>query len=72
MRLPATIAGSVQGVTGLTNTVRLHKQVMRPTVKPHAASDCKDPYPTVAQQFALLDNGTGFPAGYGDGPAAAA
>ena len=68
VRLPATIAGSVQGVTGLTNTVRLRKQVMRPTAAPHAASDCKDPYPTVAQQFALLDNGTGFPAGYGDGP----
>ena len=68
VRLPATIARSVQGVTGLTNTVRLRKQVMRPTTAPHAASDCKDPYPTVAQQFALLDNGTGFPAGYGDGP----
>ena len=68
VRLPASIARSVQGVTGLTNTVRLHKQIVRPTVKPHAASDCKDPYPTVAQQFALLDNGTGFPAGYGDGP----
>jgi len=68
VRLPASIAGSVQGVTGLTNTVRLRKQVMRPTAAPHAASDCKDPYPTVAQQFALLDNGTGFPAGYGDGP----
>jgi len=68
VRLPASIAGSVQGVTGLTNTVRLRKQVIRPTAAPHAASDCKDPYPTVAQQFALLDNGTGFPAGYGDGP----
>jgi subtilase family serine protease len=68
VRLPATIARSVQGVTGLTNTVRLRKQVIRPTVKPHAASGCKDPYPTVAQQFALLDHGTGFPAGYGDGP----
>jgi subtilase family serine protease len=69
VRLPAAIARSVQGVTGLTNTVRLHKQVMRPAVKPHAAAaTCKDPYPTVAQQFALLDNGTGFPAGYGDGP----
>jgi kumamolisin len=68
VRLPASIADSVQGVTGLTNTVRLRKQVMRPTAAPHAASDCKDPYPTVAQQFALLDNGTGFPAGYGDGP----
>ena len=68
VRLPASIAGSVQGVTGLTNTVRLHKQIVRPTVKPHAAASCKDPYPTVAQQFALLNNGTGFPAGYGDGP----
>jgi subtilase family serine protease len=68
VRLPATIARSVQGVTGLTNTVRLRRQTLRPTVKPHAASDCKDPYPTVAQQFALLDHGTGFPAGYGDGP----
>ena len=37
VRLPASIAGSVQGVTGLTNTVRLHKQIVRPTVKPHAA-----------------------------------
>jgi kumamolisin len=68
VRLPSAIAGSVQGVTGLTNTVRLRKQVIRPAVKPHATAACNDPYPTVAQQFALLDHGTGFPSGYGDGP----
>jgi subtilase family serine protease len=68
VRLPASIARSVQGITGLTNTVRLHKQIVRPAVKPHATASCKDPYPTPAQQFALLDNGTGFPSGYGDGP----
>jgi subtilase family serine protease len=73
--LPSAVASYVQGVTGLTNTVRDTSQVVRPSAKPAAKSAaapvppaCESPYPTAAQQFALVDSGTNFPAGYGDGP----
>jgi kumamolisin len=74
--LPSSVASFVQGVTGLTNTIRDQSQVVRPgAARPAAAGAatpvppaCESPYPTVAQQFAEVNNGTGFPAGYGDGP----
>jgi subtilase family serine protease len=74
--LPSAVAGYVQGVTGLTNTIRDTSQIVRPSAakpaaKPAAAAQppaCESPYPTAAQQFAEVDHGTGFPAGYGDGP----
>jgi subtilase family serine protease len=73
--LPSAVAGYVQGVTGLTNTVRDTAQIVRPSARPAAKSAaapvppaCEAPYPTAAQQFAEVDSGTGFPSGYGDGP----
>jgi subtilase family serine protease len=74
--LPAAMAGYVQGVAGLTNTIRSQAQVTRPSgarpAAPAAAAPvppaCEAPYPTAAQQFASVDHGTPIPFGYGDGP----
>jgi subtilase family serine protease len=74
--VPTSMASYVQGVTGLTNTIRDTAHVVRPsTVKRAAAGTaaptpptCEQPYPTVAQQFASANNGTAIPFGYGDGP----
>jgi subtilase family serine protease len=71
--LPAALAGDVQGVTGLTNTIRDAKQVIRPSrSRPASAGrpgvSCEAPYPTAAQQFANVNSGTPFPSGYGGGP----
>jgi subtilase family serine protease len=74
--LPTGIASYVQGVNGLTNTIRDTSQVVRPSyTKPAATGStsttppaCEAPYPTTAQLFAAVDNGTSFPFGYGDSP----
>ena len=74
--LPSSMASYVQGVTGLTNTIRDQSQIVRPSAAEPAAAGaaapvppaCESPYPTVAQQFAEVNNGTGIPFGYGDGP----
>jgi subtilase family serine protease len=73
--LPTGVASYVQGVTGLTNTIRDQSQAVRPAARPAAASAasdvppaCEVPYPTVAQQFANVNDGTPVPFGYGDGP----
>jgi subtilase family serine protease len=73
--VPAGMASYVQGVTGLTNTVRDTSQIQRPsTARPATASTvptppaCEQPYPTVAQQFASVNSKTPIPFGYGDGP----
>jgi subtilase family serine protease len=78
VQMPADLAAGVLGVVGLTNTVRARssaRHISNPARRPagtrQAAADaptCLDPYPTAAQQFALLDNGIGFPSGYGGGP----
>ncbi len=74
IHVPASIAGYVKGVTGLTNTVRTRsmaqraKNVARPGGKHAATSDCEAPYPTAAQQFASVNNGTPIPFGFGDAP----
>ena len=70
--LPTGVASYVQGVTGLTNTIRDQSEAVRPSavkpaVSPAAAPvppACEEPYPTVAQQF----SGNPIPFGYGDGP----
>jgi subtilase family serine protease len=69
------MASYVQGVTGLTNTIRDQSQVVRPSAAPAATGSaapvppaCETPYPTVAQQFAKVNSGTDFAFGYGDGP----
>ncbi len=69
VRLPASVAAAVRGVVGLSNTVRLHSHVLLPA-KHHAppAPSCEAPYPTVAQLYDAVNNGVGFPFGYGGGP----
>jgi subtilase family serine protease len=78
VRLPSSIAGSVLGTVGLTNTVRMQMMLSKQS-KPevnagkaaHKASSsnssCETPYVTAAQLFGTL-SGTGFPFGYGGGP----
>jgi subtilase family serine protease len=84
VRLPASIASAVDGVVGLSNTVRLHSMAVRPTtneatVKANAPSrtalksaspsaSCETGYVTTTELFDLVNNGTGFPYGYGSGP----
>jgi subtilase family serine protease len=63
-------------VVGLSNTVREHSMVQRPKHITHKkmskAGDpnaaCQTPYPTSAQLIAAINNGVGFPFGYGDAP----
>jgi subtilase family serine protease len=72
IRLPASIASAVEGVVGLTNTVRLHSNAVRPVTgqaKPSSsAASCETGYVTTAELFDLVNNNTGFPYGYGGGP----
>ena len=83
VRLPASIASAVQGVVGLSNTVRLQSMAVRPatgkaTAKESAKSlrgkstspsaSCETGYVTTTELFDLVSNNTGFPYGYGGGP----
>jgi kumamolisin len=69
VRLPASVAAGVRGVVGLSNTVRLHSHVVLPA-KHHSPPppSCEAPYPTTAQLYDSVNNGVGFPFGYGGGP----
>jgi len=71
--LPASIASTVQGVVGLSNTVRLHSLTIRPLKATAAKSSsssasCETGYVTTTELFDLVSNGTNFPYGYGGGP----
>jgi subtilase family serine protease len=77
VRLPAGIARDVLGVVGLTNTIRLHSMAsrvsnpQRPLGKAASSSSsasCETGYVTAAQLFNAVNNGVGFPYGYGGGP----
>ncbi len=81
VRLPASVASAVQGVIGLSNTVRPQRSVVRPVskaaksskskaaAKPASSSaSCETPYVTTSELFDLVNNGTNFPYGYGGGP----
>jgi len=74
VQLPATIAGGVLGVIGLTNTVREHPGVQRVPSSATAArgsgsaASCETPYVTRKQLFTFVNKGVGFPYGYGGGP----
>ena len=79
MSVPASIVADIQGVVGMTNTVREHSMIVRPLAKPAVraaaakasasqAASCETGYVTTAQFFNLVNNGTGFPYGYGGGP----
>jgi kumamolisin len=72
VKLPTSFASDVLGVVGLSNTVRLRSMVQRAPVvklasKPSTTS-CEAPYPTTAQLFNAVNNGVGFPFGFGGGP----
>jgi subtilase family serine protease len=75
VHLPASIAGGVLGVLGLTNTVRAHPAAIpvtgtRPAAKARIghSANCEAPYPSTTELFAYAHNGTTFPFGYGGGP----
>ena len=44
------------------------RNTMRRPAKASATTSCETGYPTAQQLFALIDNGTNFPSGYGAGP----
>jgi subtilase family serine protease len=78
--MPESLSGATLGVIGLTNTVRdatSAKPVVAHRVnsvkraadaKTPKSSSCEEPYPTAAQQFAAVNDGTPIPFGYGGGP----
>jgi subtilase family serine protease len=77
LSVPASIAGAIQGVLGLTNTVREQSMVVRPQgragtaaapAKGSAPAGCETGYVTAAELFAYVNNSTNFPYGYGGGP----
>jgi subtilase family serine protease len=81
VRLPASIASLVEGVVGLTNTVRLQSSVVRPLAGKAAAkqsraeakstsssASCETGYVTTTELFDAVNNSTSFPYGYGGGP----
>jgi subtilase family serine protease len=83
VRLPVSIASAVNGVVGLTDTVRLQSLAVRPaagqaTAKSNAAAkpaslsaSCETGYVTTAELFDLVTNNVGFNYGYGGGPGCA-
>jgi len=74
LQVPTSIASAIQGVVGLTNTVREHSSVVKPlTAKgkasaSSASASCETPYPSKAQFFNYVNTGNSFPVGYGGGP----
>jgi kumamolisin len=68
VKLPTRLVGGVLGVIGLSNTVRLQTMVQRPLSHSSSTTSCEAPYPTTAQLFANVNDGTPFPFGYGAGP----
>jgi subtilase family serine protease len=68
VQLPTAVAAAVRGVVGLSNTVRLHTHIMRPATHSPGPPTCETPYVTTAQLYNAVNNGVGFPFGYGGGP----
>jgi subtilase family serine protease len=71
--LPASIAASVQGVIGLSNTVRAQSAALRPSrtaakSSSGASSRCESPYPTRQWLFDAYVSQEPLSYGYGDGP----
>jgi subtilase family serine protease len=72
--LPASMAAYVQGVTGLTNTIRDRSGAQRVNEVAHPAgsgssrnTSCETPYPDAAEMFTYA-NTLELPYGYGGGP----
>ena len=73
LQVPTSIVSDIQGVVGLTNTVREQSEVVKPlagkaAASSSAAASCQTGYVTKAELFALVSKGTHFPYGYGGGP----
>jgi subtilase family serine protease len=74
LQVPTSIVSDIQGVVGLTNTVREHSEVIKPLTGKAAAgssaasASCQTRYPTKAQLFAFVVNNKPLPFGYGGGP----
>lgn len=75
--LPASLAGSVQGVIGLSNTVRVQSQAVLPAGKAgkvakktaaSASNSCETTYPTAQWLFDAYVSQKPLPYGYGGGP----
>ncbi len=62
------LAPAVLGVVGLSNTVRLQSQAVRHVHSSTPSASCDTPYVTIAQLYNAVNNGVGFPYGYGGGP----
>jgi len=67
-KMPAHLAAGVLGVVGLSNTVRMQAHVRRAQNHGAPQPSCEAPYPTVEQLYDAVNNGVGFPFGYGAGP----
>ena len=73
VQVPASFAAGVVGVVGLSNTVRHQSLVHLPgpvagDSHKQPPPSCEAPYPTRAQLYAFVNDGTNFPFGYGGGP----
>jgi subtilase family serine protease len=78
VRMPAAIASHTFGVVGLSNTIRMHDQVVRAPNTLHTAKNnshssapvpaCETPYPTEQQLANAILGISGFPFGYGGAP----
>jgi subtilase family serine protease len=73
--LPSTLASSVQGVIGLSNTVREQSQAIRPehtarkaSKQSSASSSCESTYPTAQWLFDAYVSAEPLSYGYGGGP----
>jgi subtilase family serine protease len=78
--MPTSLVGMAQGVIGLSDTVVEHNMLNVPRIDNTmtqrgvkkavigANSSCETGYPTVQDFFNYVNNGTGFPFGYGAGP----
>lgn len=72
IQFPEALAPAVLGVVGLSNTVRLQSQVVhRANRATPPVPNCETPYVTTAQLYNAVNNGVGFPYGYGGGPGCA-
>jgi subtilase family serine protease len=63
IQMPTSLASGVLGVVGLSNTVRMQSQTVRPLKQTASipSPSCETPYVTTAQLFNLVNNGVEFP-----------
>jgi subtilase family serine protease len=68
--MPAALAADVDGIVGLTSTIRLHKAIKPriPRMGDAPAASCELPYPTRQQFIKIAQTGVQPPTGYGAAP----